>query len=727
MESSAFSIASIAKIFHLLIDDLYENKVQSITREIWSNALDAHVEAGCADRPFEITLPSALAPTFRVRDYGVSMTHEMVMGLYASLGFSTKDGGDIAVDTDEIAAVDADELIGKFGIGSKSPFAYTDTFNVTVVLNGVRRFYFNGVRRFYSAIIDPKGVPGIHLMGDETTTDEDGVEISFPVHEADIRAFRIAAQRVSLGFAVKPIVENSAEFEGWTELDIAATGSGWTLLRNAPDGGRRVAYAKMGPVLYPINSSAIEGLDYNERDFLGYPIILDFNIGDLDVAASRETLAYGRDKPTIGSITERTRTAIAEMTETVLATYPECDTYWDACLKMSRDISSGLPTSVTKNVTARAKWGGRKLVTIIEAKLRGTGIGGCVLDGKKLRNKVYRFKNIDWHEKLNISVSDGTLIVIEDTTIDKPVKRMSDRIRQYREDTTRDVKSVVWFKYHGGRAASEFMDGLFNSIDGAHIVMAHDLPVPARGTNPYGGNYTPVQARILDGYSYANRITLSAEQHEEGGYFFQMERGEPITYYNVGALVDALKRLGAIDEDTLVLGIPKTLWKRFAGDQWTEVTAFGEEVYAEEADGMEEAVSAHEDNRRVLNNDLLQFLAKNINSESLPVGSSIREAVAFRHGQIVRHHKQQRTVDVTGVVPVMTLGNVLSKEIETHQTDVGVELDLHVELIEETYPLLPALADNWSFNNLQNSVDLLTDYVIMCDTMKKPNQAALAA
>lgn len=191
--------------------------------------------------------------------------------------------------------------------------------------------------------------------------------------------------------------------------------------------------------------------------------------------------------------------------------------------------------------------------------------------------------------------------------------------------------------------------------------------------------------------------------------------------------MDALKRLGAIDEDTLVLGIPKTLWKRFAGDQWTEVTAFGEEVYAEEADGMEEAVSAHEDNRRVLNNDLLQFLAKNINSESLPVGSSIREAVAFRHGQIVRHHKQQRTVDVTGVVPVMTLGNVLSKEIETHQTDVGVELDLHVELIEETYPLLPALADNWSFNNLQNSVDLLTDYVIMCDTMKKPNQAALAA
>ncbi len=709
-ESAAFSIASIAKIFHLLIDDLYENKVQSITREIWCNALDAHVEAGCADRPFEITLPTSLSPTFRVRDYGVSMSHETVMGLYASLGFSTKDGMDISVDADEIATVDADELIGTFGIGSKSPFAYTDTFNVTVVLGGVRRFY--------SAIIDPKGVPGIHLMGDETTTNENGVEISFPVHAADIHAFRIAAQRVALGFAVKPIVDNATEFEGWDELNIVATGNGWTLLRDAPDGGRRISYAKMGPVLYPINPSAIEGLDYSEREFLGYPIILDFKIGELDIAASRETLAYGRTAPTIASIIERTRTAIDEMTDTVLATYPDCDTYWDACLKMSRDMTTGLPTSVTKNIAERARWGDRKLCTILTEKLPGT-VGGCVLDGKKLRNKVYRFKNINYNEKLNISISDGTLIVIEDTSIDKPVNRVSDRIRQYRADTTIDVKTVIWLKYHGGKTASQFMDSLFNAIDGAHVVLAHELDVPPRSSNGYGGNYTPVQARLLDDYSYDTRITLSAEQHEEGGYFFQMERGEPTAHYNLGSLVSALKKVGAMDNDALVLGIPKTLWKRFSGDQWTEVTTYGEEVYAEEAEGMEEAVSQRQDNRSVLDNPLLRFLDNNIKMEALPVGSSIREVISFR--------KQQRAEDVSGVLGVMTLGSVIGKEIEAHQTEVGDELALHVELIMEAYPLIGALSDNYSFNALQNSVDMLTDYVIMCDTAQKPNQVALAA
>ena len=149
------------------------------------------------------------------------------------------------------------------------------------------------------------------------------------------------------------------------------------------------------------------------------------------------------------------------------------------------------------------------------------------------------------------------------------------------------------------------------------------------------------------------------------------------------------------------------------------MTTYGEEVYAEEAEGMEEAVSLRKDNRDVLNNTLLRFLTDNIKEESLPVGSSIREAITFRN--------QQRAEDVSSVLGVMTLGGVLSKEIETHETEVGAELDLHIELIKEAYPLIEALSDNYSFNALEKSVDMLTDYVVMCDTAEKPNQAALAA
>ena len=111
-ETQEFTIKANGKAFRALISTLYENKIQSIVREIWSNALDAHVEAGCADVPFSVTFPTMLNPVFIVRDYGVSLEHDQVMRLYTTVFESTKE--------------DTNDATGKFGLGSKSPFAYTD-------------------------------------------------------------------------------------------------------------------------------------------------------------------------------------------------------------------------------------------------------------------------------------------------------------------------------------------------------------------------------------------------------------------------------------------------------------------------------------------------------------------------------------------------------------------------------------------------------------------------
>lgn len=191
-ETSKAKISNVSKIFRMLISGLYADKNQSITREIWSNALDAQVSAGRGDRPFEVTFPSVFDPTFRVRDFGISMSHYQVMNEYPDLGMSTKE--------------DSNDVVGKFGIGSKSPFAYTDNFTVTVVLAGEKRFY--------SAMIGEDGVPAIHLMGTEVTEDEDGVEVAFPVAKEDVASFVAAAKRVSHGFDVKPIVTGDPNFRG---------------------------------------------------------------------------------------------------------------------------------------------------------------------------------------------------------------------------------------------------------------------------------------------------------------------------------------------------------------------------------------------------------------------------------------------------------------------------------------------------------------------------------
>ena len=75
--SSRFSIEASQQAFAVLSSTIYEDKIKAPIRELSTNAYDAHVEAGCPDKPFEVHLPNAIDPEFRVRDYGVSSLVKM--------------------------------------------------------------------------------------------------------------------------------------------------------------------------------------------------------------------------------------------------------------------------------------------------------------------------------------------------------------------------------------------------------------------------------------------------------------------------------------------------------------------------------------------------------------------------------------------------------------------------------------------------------------------------
>lgn len=262
-----------AKAFKVLISGLYANKIQSVTREIWSNALDSHVMAGTAHIPFDISFPNMFEPNFRVRDYGIGLTHDEVIGLYTTLFESTKE--------------DTDSQTGKFGLGSKSPFAYTDSFSVVSVKYGKKNYY--------SAILDEDGIPTIHHLHEEIVDEPNGVEVSFPVRKEDLNSFQHAVKRVSLGFDVKPNVTNQSDFE-WPS-DSAE------YLRNG-------IYVRMGCVIYPVETDIIsEKLDTDEKvTFLEKCsrtiTVLEVPMGSVEISASRESLSYGRNEPTVQTIIE---------------------------------------------------------------------------------------------------------------------------------------------------------------------------------------------------------------------------------------------------------------------------------------------------------------------------------------------------------------------------------------------------------------------------------------
>jgi len=165
----SFTVKTGAKMFQMLSSGIYSDKVRAVIRELSTNAFDSHVDNGCVDRPFDVQLPTKLDPQFRLRDYGIglddvqvrgehvcpldcghtmlyddidpdqkvpcpncstadrSVYMELKQGIYTTYFMSDKD--------------DRDDVVGCFGLGSKSPLAYTDNFTITVWKNGIKRVY----------------------------------------------------------------------------------------------------------------------------------------------------------------------------------------------------------------------------------------------------------------------------------------------------------------------------------------------------------------------------------------------------------------------------------------------------------------------------------------------------------------------------------------------------------------------------------------------------------
>ena len=112
----------------------------------------------------------ALAPHFAIRDYGTGLSHDQVTNIYTTYFESTK--------------TDSNAFIGALGLGSKSPFSYTDNFTVTAIKDGRKGIY--------SAFINDMGVPSIAMMAEEQTDEPSGVEVVISVKNSDLYTFQNA-------------------------------------------------------------------------------------------------------------------------------------------------------------------------------------------------------------------------------------------------------------------------------------------------------------------------------------------------------------------------------------------------------------------------------------------------------------------------------------------------------------------------------------------------------
>lgn len=298
IEASAFTIKATGKSYKILMDGLYSDKPLAAVRELWSNAHDAHVAAGNEAQPFECHLPTQWGPEFRVRDFGISMTHAEVMKTYSTFFESTKE--------------DNNEQVGKLGLGSKSPFAYTDAFTVTA--------WRDGEQRTYAAWIDTDHIPKIALVERKASSEARGLQVSFGVRSQDNLRFAIAASKVARGFKTQPLVSGNTSFKqpGAPILE----GPGWRFI-----GGDDDAVAVQGCVAYPIDYDAVSD-NRRARAVRDLALQIEFPIGSLEIVASREELSY--DTRTKDIIAARLEAVYDEVCDALVAKINAFDTHWGA-------------------------------------------------------------------------------------------------------------------------------------------------------------------------------------------------------------------------------------------------------------------------------------------------------------------------------------------------------------------------------------------------------------
>lgn len=340
LETKAFGMNLDGIMFNSLINGIYSDKVAAPIREIATNARDGHALAGCLDKPFDVSLPTMSKPYFEVRDYGASLSHDEVMNMYSVLGMSTKR--------------ETDDQTGCLGLGSKSPFAYTNTFSVTC--------WQEGVCRDYTAFIGADGKPSISLITTIKSNEPRGVRVSFPVKTEDISRFNQIAPDIWEGFVPYPNVINSASNYQKKEKEVFMEGKDWKIFKSGP---RRygVEYKRLraiqGSVSYPIDleNSAFRTLKKDYAELCDKDMIIFFDIGQLNTTTSREELSY--DDKTVQSIIKRIEEVSESIKEELGKLYDKCKTKKEANILYSENMSKPEYKELLRNVgVSQVKWKG---------------------------------------------------------------------------------------------------------------------------------------------------------------------------------------------------------------------------------------------------------------------------------------------------------------------------------------------------------------------------------
>lgn len=453
-------------ILNVLSSTLYSDKISAVWREYGCNAADANIEAGKPDVPFKIVLPTSVAPTASIRDYGTGISKEDMLGRFLWMGESTKR--------------DSNNVTGMMGIGRMSGLAYGDSFLV-VSYRGGEKITYN--------IYRDQGVPKLAVMHEDKTDEPDGLEIKVPVRREDIATFAQRAERVFRYFKVRPEVKGGTI--NWALTEPKFKGSGWAFT------GSGDSVAVMGNVGYSIDKYA-SGVSGKYSEIINQGAVLYFEIGELEITANREGLQY--KGKTVPAITAKLKVLSDELAATITKTIASATSYWDAKKAYGIAFEKGGSThsyyassSLTSVVSDKVTWNNIPVKSGRFKILNNLGKDGSpdpeitvtLYDKSNWRKVVRRNPDPDV-----IYANDNNFLVENDL----PKKGPSpSRVKQYFVDHPTVVALAV-LTFQTDKAKARYYKE--RHLAGAPMLLLSTFPTPpvqpkvAGATGPYNSKYS---------------------------------------------------------------------------------------------------------------------------------------------------------------------------------------------------------------------------------------------
>lgn len=377
--SMGLAEGSEAFVFGVLRKDLYSDPIKSLLREYTVNAQDEHRRIGKGDVPIEITFPNHLSPELHIRDFARGLTEDEVRHFFGKYGASDKR--------------ESNDVVGFFGLGCKSAFAYTDAFVVTS--------FKDGVKMTFNIYIDETEVGKVALMGSEPTDEPNGLRISVPVKTYDCYAFVNKGFETIKYFKTQPIIKGVAQQPELDKRKSIISGDNWIYF------GGGDAIALMGEIAYPINIQAMGDLQSWERSLLQSGLMILTNIGEVQVTASREALQMSdKTKDAIKARLAEIRDEMISQTETA---FKECKTILEAkSLYHDTILNGGGFGNILRMSGQGITWNGQKIADNI---IRLEQTPHSILTYSKASWK----KNIDTYREQRLVCSGDLDLYFDDT------------------------------------------------------------------------------------------------------------------------------------------------------------------------------------------------------------------------------------------------------------------------------------------------------------------------